>query len=373
MSQTHLGSEVLVIDDGSTDDTRAVVERHAPSVGYLHQENQGKSAALNRGIQATDGDVVIVLDDDDLFPPSALARHAEALAANPTADFSYGRFARFHGRGALPPDSLTDEEPIPIEDPRRLVVRLMENSFLPNPAWAVRREAQLRAGPYDTRMNFSQDYNMLLRLARWNEGVFVDHRVLYQRKHEAHRGPASERHRVIDSVDRWIRYDKIIFEELDRDWQLDDFRPFAEPPPDEDEIALEMLQKGIVLFQRKVYDGAKRALLDYRQRLESRKPSRIELRIAASLLGCRYGISDLLLPGTFSAEVAGWLRGARFPMAVRIALATQLRWRARNALEAGAFGHACRLVLFASKAFGPSATFAILGSKYGPGINRWKG
>jgi hypothetical protein len=79
--------------------------------------------------------------------------------------------------------NLGDEEFVPTHDPRRLVVKLMENCFLPNPAWAVRREAQMRVGPYDESMYYSHDYDMILRLARTNEGVFIDDPVLYQRKH----------------------------------------------------------------------------------------------------------------------------------------------------------------------------------------------
>jgi hypothetical protein len=123
------------------------------------------------------------LDDDDLFPPWTLAKHAEALERNAAADFSFGRFARFHGDQPPSSSDLRDEEFIPTHDPRRLVIKLMENCFLPNPAWAVRRDAQMRVGPYHEAMNYIQDYDMILRLARKNEGVFLDDLVLYQRKH----------------------------------------------------------------------------------------------------------------------------------------------------------------------------------------------
>ena len=137
LAQTHTNREILVVDDGSPDDTRSVVSTFGEAVRYFHQENKGKSTALNLGISASTGDAIIVLDDDDLFPPWTVAKHAEALERNPAADFSYGRFVRF--RGDQPPSSsdLGDEEFVPTHDPRRLVVKLMENCFLPNPAWAA--------------------------------------------------------------------------------------------------------------------------------------------------------------------------------------------------------------------------------------------
>jgi len=64
--------------------------------------------------------------------------------------------------------------------------------------------------------------------------------------------------------------------------------------PSERQESLALLQKGAILFQRKVYDGAIRALTDCRRHLHDRSPELVELRIASGLLGCRYGITDLV-------------------------------------------------------------------------------
>src|SRR5215470_19856657 len=131
LAQTYTNREILVIDDGSPDDTRNVASTFGEAVRYLRQENKGKSAALNLGISASTGDAIIVLDDDDLFPPWTVAKHAEALERNAGADFSFGRFVRFSGDWPPSPTDLRDEEFVPTHDPRRLVVKLMENCFLP--------------------------------------------------------------------------------------------------------------------------------------------------------------------------------------------------------------------------------------------------
>ena len=371
LAQTHGEREILVIDDGSTDDTRGVAARYAPAIKYLRQENRGKAAALNLGVDAAEGDAIIVLDDDDLFPPSALARHAEALSRNPAADFSYGRYVRFQGNAPPAPSDLWDEEFVPTRDPRRLVIKLMERCFLPNPAWAVRKAAQLRAGRYDETMYRSQDYNMIVRLARTNEGAFVDDRVLYQRRHVALRGPTFDRTYTDHSVDKWIKYDALFFRALDRDWRADDFRPFPEEPPG-DGRALALLQKGIILFQRKVYDGAKRALDQYRRALDARPPVSVELMIAAGLLGCQHGIADLGDRASLGGDVASWMRAMRWPLAMRVAFATQLRWRVRSALASGDAKFAARLLRYSHEAFGLAATVAVMGSKYSAGASRWR-
>src|SRR6516165_603207 len=275
LAQTHANREILVVDDGSPDDTCNVASTFGEAVRYLRQENKGKSAAVNLGISASTGDAIIILDDDDLFPPWTVAKHAEALERNPDADFSFGKFVRFRGDRSPSSSDLWDEEFVPTQDPRRLVVKLMENCFLPNPAWAVRRGAQMRVGPYDESMYYSHDYDMILRLARTNEGVFIDDPVLYQRKHLSYRGPSAEGTFILNTVGEWVKFDAVLFKKLDREWSLSESRPFRDETPSIRREALALLQKGVILFQRKVYDGATRALME-------------------CLLGCRYGIADLV-------------------------------------------------------------------------------
>ena len=373
LAQTHTDREILVVDDGSPDDTRSVASTFGEAVRYFRQENKGKSAALNLGISASKGDAIIVLDDDDLFPPWTVAKHAAALERNAAADFSFGRFVRF--RGDRPPSSsnLCDEELVPTHDPRRLVVKLMENCFLPNPAWAVRRQAQMRVGPYDESMYYSHDYDMILRLARKNEGVFIDDDpVLYQRKHLGQRGPSAEETFKLDTVGKWVKYDSLLFARLDREWSLSDFRPFPDERPSLHQQALALLQKGVILFQRKVYDGAIRALTEYRRDLRDRSPDPVELKIATGLLGCRYGIADLVAKKSLGSDIVHAFRSTHWPLSMRAAFASQVRWRVRTALTAGDVRYALDLAKFSCRTFGPSPTAAVLGSRYSFGATQWR-
>jgi glycosyltransferase involved in cell wall biosynthesis len=373
LAQTLSCYEIVVIDDGSTDDTAKVVSSYGQQVQYFCQENKGKPAALNAGIGRVSGDVIVVLDDDDFFPPWALAKHAAALERNPAADFSYGRFVRFRGTKPPPLSETQDMEVVPTRDPRRLVVKLMENCFLPNPSWAVRRSAQLRVGPYKKSLYYNPDYDMILRLARKNEGAFIDKVVLFQRKHLGHRGPMSEQSYIVDTVDKWIKYDADLFREIDREWDIAEFFPFSDELHSEDSEGLALLQKGIILFQRKVYDGAAHSLAQYRMNISTRSPTRNELRIAAGLLGCRYGLADLVAGGSESEKVIQWLRGGRWPILIRMAFASQQRWRIRQALSMGDMRYIFQIVRFSCKAFGADATAAVLGSWYRAGAHQWKG
>jgi glycosyltransferase involved in cell wall biosynthesis len=81
-SQTLLPTEVVVIDDGSTDGTNAMIGTEFPEVIYYRQENLGVSSARNLGIQHTTGDWLAFLDSDDEWLPEKLSRQTVALAAN---------------------------------------------------------------------------------------------------------------------------------------------------------------------------------------------------------------------------------------------------------------------------------------------------
>jgi len=231
----------------------------------------------------------------------------------------------------------------------------------------------MRVGPYDESMYYSHDYDMILRLARTNEGVFIDEPVLYQRKHLSYRGPSAERTFILDTVGKWIKYDALLFQKLDREWSLSDFRPFRDETPSIRQEALALLQKGVILFQRKVYDGATRALTDYRRHLDGRSPDPVELAIATGLLGCRYGIADLVSGKNSNGDIVHAFHSRHWPLSMRVAFASQICWRVRAALTAGHVGYALDLVKFSCRVFGLSATGAVLGSRFKFGAAGGKG
>jgi glycosyltransferase involved in cell wall biosynthesis len=86
ISQTVKDVEILVVDDGSTDETEAAVRRAAPAARYLARPHQGAGAARNAGIAAARGRYIALLDSDDLWLPNKLAVELAVLEADPAVD-----------------------------------------------------------------------------------------------------------------------------------------------------------------------------------------------------------------------------------------------------------------------------------------------
>ena len=82
-AQSLATHEIIVVDDGSTDNTRELLGRHYPEVHYLYQQNAGVSCARNTGIKAASGDWIALLDSDDQWHASKLERQQQALLAQP--------------------------------------------------------------------------------------------------------------------------------------------------------------------------------------------------------------------------------------------------------------------------------------------------
>lgn len=83
LAQTHPRVRVIVVDDGSTDDSRAILSGYTAEIDLIMKENGGQASALNTGFEASHGDVVIFLDADDMLCPQAASLVARAFSANP--------------------------------------------------------------------------------------------------------------------------------------------------------------------------------------------------------------------------------------------------------------------------------------------------
>ncbi len=180
LDQTYSSIEVLIIDDGSTDNTAEIARCFQdPRVRYIYQENRGLSGARNTGIRHATGEFLTYLDSDDLFLPVKLEILHNALVANPTWGFVAGQ--------AIP----IDEEGQPI-GPKfdKSVPQDLTELLLGNPLHVgsvlVHRVWQERAGFFDETLRSYEDWDMWLRLAVAGcEMGWVDEPVSLYRFHRA--------------------------------------------------------------------------------------------------------------------------------------------------------------------------------------------
>ena len=161
LGQTYSNLEVIVIDDGSSDNTAEVAALYAGRIRYIHQENQGLSASRNNGIALASHDLLAFLDADDEWEPEFVSTLIDKLQELPD---SFGLVACLdHKIGAdgkrIPDrahDSITGEV-----NTRDL---LLKNRFFPG-ATVVRKDLFLKTGGFDTELRSSEDRDMWIRLS----------------------------------------------------------------------------------------------------------------------------------------------------------------------------------------------------------------
>ena len=90
LDQTLRPAEVLVVDDGSVDETREILKTYGARIQAIHKTNGGKASALNLALKNARGEFIWIFDDDDVALPDALEKMFNALAEHPESAFAYG-------------------------------------------------------------------------------------------------------------------------------------------------------------------------------------------------------------------------------------------------------------------------------------------
>ncbi len=170
--QTHPIDEIIVIDDGSTDATEAVVREAGADITYIRQENQGPSAARNRGVQCSSGDWVAFLDADDQWTPGKTAQQLLILEKHPTLHLVASDMAEIDIEDSMITPSVLakhhlfehfqqlDGRPVP-----DALAALMQNNFIPTGTVLVKRTTLLEAGLFNETIRFGEDLELWARIA----------------------------------------------------------------------------------------------------------------------------------------------------------------------------------------------------------------
>lgn len=179
--------EIVVVDDASTDDTKAVCEK-LEDIKYIRlTRNQGQAAARNIGIQNSSGEFLAFLDDDDLRLPNSLEPQIRALDDDPDAAFVYGQVIFGDAQQCLPLNIIR-----PLVCPRGdLFWDFLEGNFIHMPSVIIRRKRLYEIGFFRTEFTRVEDWDMWIRLSERYPVTAVEHPVAIYRVATATSGQAT--------------------------------------------------------------------------------------------------------------------------------------------------------------------------------------
>ncbi len=178
--------ETVVVDDGSQDNTREVVDAFGSQVKYIWQKNGGAPAARNTGLRAATGEIIAFLDADDIWRRDTIARQMETIRQNPNAGFWYCGWRHLVPDGtrwkcfAEWPGWTQEKEP----RGRDLFAAILRRRFFLNPSGlVVDRKALEQVGDFNEALPAAEDTDLTLRLAWRYPGACTNAPLVDRRWH----------------------------------------------------------------------------------------------------------------------------------------------------------------------------------------------
>ena len=167
IAQNYAPLEIIVVDDGSTDSTKKLVNRDYPEIKLISQENKGVSAARNAGIHAAKGDWLALLDSDDAWFPDKLGRQAQAIEKSP-------------GNNVVHTDELWIRNGVRINPQRKhkkyggsIFKHCLPLCVISPSSVMIHRRVFDRVGLFDETLPVCEDYDLWLRVCARMPVLFI--------------------------------------------------------------------------------------------------------------------------------------------------------------------------------------------------------
>lgn len=206
ISQTFPNWEMVIVNDGSTDDTQELIENYSridKRIHPIHKSNGGTASAINTGLENAQGDWICWLSSDDWYEPDKLEVHKKYIDQNHDCEFFFSHFHmydEFDGKtvdrdlfGPLP----AREYQIPI---------LFYRNYIMGVGICVSRNLWKKVGEMDIELKYAQDYDMWLKLLTISPGCFIPERTFTYRHHSGQGSETFQLACLFDASKSGIRY-----------------------------------------------------------------------------------------------------------------------------------------------------------------------
>lgn len=186
LAQTRPPCEIIIVDDGSTDNTGELAKGFPKVVRYIRQQNSGPAAARNRGLREANGDWIAFLDSDDLWVSEKLEVQSRFLHENPTVDFVFAHMVNFSEAGEDRDPEILDRGVYEYcrtnaANLRDFLACLLKVNPVPTSTVLFRRAKAEEIGPLREDIGYADDYQWWLRWAQSAQCGFID-QVLEKRR-----------------------------------------------------------------------------------------------------------------------------------------------------------------------------------------------
>ena len=334
-AQTLPPSQVIVINDGSTDHTKAALEPFRQQIEYLESENHGKPSALNLGMARVTGEYVWIMDDDDVAMSDALERHLAILESRSEVGWTYSSYIESTTNEGNPRIVPKAEKVLPNFPEDEFLVHLMEQCFLIHPTILVRTSCYREVGPFEPDLIRCQDYEMAVRLARRFPCARVAGPTIYYRVHGGLRGSARDTFKAGQIQEKWLEYMQVFIRKLRKEMPLSEYLTGHHVSHfGTSDLRYAYLQRMAIMARKRLYNEMIEDLQSATQENSTTfsRLSSVERNLLHELFK---SIND---PVFFQKDVLQRIRSAcRGPVgsAIRGEFIRCLYWDARNALRRG--------------------------------------
>lgn len=209
LQQHYPHLEVIVVDDGSTDDSPSILAEYGDKIRVIRQHNAGAAAARNSGLAVAQGEYIAFLDADDVYLADNIGKKVAFLEQYPEYDWCYSNWAWINEAG-IP--YLYGHEPMVslahIQGSGQVLPLFLQGYRLGTNVFLLRKALMQQLKGFDTRLYVLEDYELMLRAAAIASLGFLDEVLCYVYQHEGSLGTGCAKNRAFMS--RWYLHRQMV-------------------------------------------------------------------------------------------------------------------------------------------------------------------